>query len=207
MQDPHAPRSGRLGQGRDVGGTAPDEVERRRLRALRACHVLDTPAEDVFDDAVALAAEVCGTPVALLSLLDERRQWFKAAHGTELRETAREIAFCQLAVEEREPLVVTDTHEDHRFRDNPLVTGSPHLRAYAGIPLVLDDGSAVGTVCVLDTEPHHFTEAQLTSLGRVASQVREILELRRRSGVEQEQASWSESVGVVSAPGRGGRRR
>jgi PAS domain S-box-containing protein len=157
----------------------PTSPELERLAALRSCGVLDTPAEAVFDRIVALASRLCDAPISLVCLLDEHRQWFKARFGVDAEETPRAWAFCDHVVASRARLVVTDTFADPRFVDNPLVVGEPHVRAYAGVPLVLDGGHAIGTLCVVDRQPRSFTETQLADLETLAAQVTSQLELRR----------------------------
>lgn len=154
--------------------------EPSRLAALRALSILDTPPEQEFDDLTALAAHVCGTPIALISLLDESRQWFKSAHGLDVRETSRTISFCGHAILTPDrTFVVPDALQDVRFADNPLVTGAPHIRGYAGAPLVDDAGRAFGTLCVIDSAPRTMTEAQLDALRRLARVAVSQLTLRR----------------------------
>lgn len=127
--------------------------EEARLNALRALLLLDTPPEDRFDRIVAFAAEELDMPIALISLVDEHRQWFKSRVGLDAAETARDISFCGHAITQPATFVVDDALRDDRFRDNPLVTGGPEIRFYAGAPLRLPSGHAVGTLCVLDTRP------------------------------------------------------
>ena len=154
--------------------------ESERLRALHSCQVLDTPPEPSFDGIALLASQVCGTPMALVSLVDAERQWFKARVGVAVQETPRDIAFCGHTILSDEPLVVEDAREDARFAHNPLVTGEPHVRFYAGLPLVLDDGSRVGSLCVLDREPRHLSAPQMSALAALAKQVSTELSLRRK---------------------------
>ena len=157
-----------------------DETERRRLKALSAYDVLDTPPELPFDDLVALAARGCGTPVALISLIDAERQWFKAKVGVAVHETHRDLAFCDHAIRRPdELLVVTDATQDARFCSNPLVTGALHVRFYAGMPLVTPAGDALGTLCVLDTQPRELSSEQAETLSALSRQVVSQLELRR----------------------------
>lgn len=155
------------------------ELERERLAALLRYDILDTPREADFDDIVAIASEVCGAPIALVSLVDADRQWFKAERGLGLRATPLEGAFCHHSFPEQDLLVVPDAIQDPRFRESPLVTGSPNIRFYAGAPLVTPDGFALGTVCVIDTKPRELTEAQARTLRALARQVMTLLELRR----------------------------
>src|SRR6478752_136292 len=130
------------------------ENESERLAALRSFHVLDTPPEECFDILTALTAHIVGTPVALVSLVDSERQWFKSRYGFEATETPRDISFCGHVVAHAEPMVVPDARLDWRFADNPLVTGDPHIRFYAGFPLLTPDGVALGSLCALDRKPH-----------------------------------------------------
>src|SRR6187399_1482401 len=115
------------------------EDEERRLALLRACNILYTPAEEAFDDVARLASELCGTEIALITLVDSDYQWFKARVGVDQAGTARDLSFCGHCINHKYPLIVEDTLLDPRFADNPLVTGEPNLRFYAGIPLVIDE--------------------------------------------------------------------
>lgn len=144
--------------------------EAERLQALRAYGLMDTPPEAVFDEVVALASYVFQTPIAMVSLLDERRQWFKSKIGIDLPETPREYAFCAYAILEPEGMVVPDASVDPRFASNPLVVGNPGIRFYAATPLVTREGHALGTLCVIDTKPRLQFELEqrkaLQTLGR-----------------------------------------
>ena len=146
-----------------------DEAE--RLSVLRDHHVLDTPPAEEFDDLVRLAAHVCGVPIAAVSLIDEHRQWFKASMGLGMTETPREAAFCAHTILGRDTLVIRDATQDPRFQDNPLVTGDPHVRFYAGAPLISEEGYALGSLCVLDTTPGSLTPDQQATLRLLARQV------------------------------------
>lgn len=154
--------------------------EARRIAALLSCGVLDSAPDAAFDDIVQLASAFCGTPIALVSLVDRSRQWFKAKVGLTTSETPRDISFCAHAVVAREPLVVPDALQDWRFADNPLVTGEPFVRFYAGIPLVLAEGAVVGTLCVIDHAPRALSEGQLDALKLLARRASTELDLRRR---------------------------
>ncbi len=155
----------------DAAPIAPGEDD--RLARLLELVVLDTPSEPLFDSIVQAASQVCGTPIALVSLVDEKRQWFKANVGLPgVAETPREVAFCAHAIMGDDVFEVADATRDPRFADNPLVTGGPKIRSYAGAPLVLPDGHRVGTLCVIDREPRQLSDAQarlLRSLANVAS--------------------------------------
>ena len=162
-----------------MSGRAPDLSEPCRIAALESYAVLDTPPEEAFDNLTDLAALVAGQPVALVSLVDEHRQWFKSRHGLAAVETPRDVAFCSVAIRGRDPLIVSDALEDARFSANPLVTGPPHIRSYCGVPLVTAQGHALGTLCVIGYQPARLTCAQVASLKQIASQVLAQLELRR----------------------------
>ena len=154
-----------------------DETE--RLLALAAYEVLDTPPETKFDELARLAAITLAVPIALVSFVDAKRQWFKARHGLDVAETPRELAFCAHVVSEGIPLVVRDAHADVRFADNPLVTGAPHVRFYAGVPLRTPEGYVLGTMCAIDHTPRDPSPLQLEALGLLANQVIAALELQR----------------------------
>ncbi len=154
------------------------ENERRRLDALRSHSVLDTEPERPFDDLARLAAEILDTPIALVSLVDEARQWFKARYGLEAPETPRDVSFCGHVVAESRMLVVPDAFADTRFADNPLVTGEPRVRFYAGAPLETRAGLVLGTLCAIDHAPREPTPRQLEALQILARQVMAQLELR-----------------------------
>jgi signal transduction histidine kinase len=154
--------------------------ELERLKALKSYEVLDTLSEKEYDHLTAIASEICGCSMSLISLIDDDRQWFKSRVGLDVSETPREFAFCAHAIHEPgKAFVVSDARLDQRFHDNPLVTGDPHLAFYAGVPLVNEDGLPLGTLCVLDSEPKSLSDSQLTALNALAAQVMALLELRR----------------------------
>lgn len=169
--------------------------EAARLAALDSYKVLDTGAERVFDDLVMVAAQVCEVPIALVSLVDADRQWFKARLGLDICSTGREVAFCSYALTlgPRELLEVKDAQRDARFASNPLVTGDPYVRFYAGAPLVTPGGLVLGTLCVIDTVPRTLDDAQRQSLIALAGQVMGQLELRRQTALLAEQIRLQES--------------
>jgi EAL domain-containing protein (putative c-di-GMP-specific phosphodiesterase class I) len=153
--------------------------EADRLESLRSYQVLDTEPEAEYDELTALAAFVCATPIALVSLVDVDRQWFKSKIGLDMVETPREVSFCTHVVASGSPLVVGDARRDARFRDNELMTGDAPIRSYAGMPLLGRDGLPIGTLCVLDRRSRRFSPAQLRALATLAEQVVNLLELRR----------------------------
>jgi GAF domain-containing protein len=164
------PNTGNVRAGVIMAVTFPSN-EAARLAALDRYAILDTEPEQAFDDLVILASHICKTPMALLSLVDDHRQWFKSAVGVQVRETPKEISFCTHAIQQSDLFIVGDAQKDPRFRDNPLVTGEPHIRFYAGAPLVNEDGFALGTLCVADRQPRELDEDQkiaLLSLARLA---------------------------------------
>jgi len=156
------------------------ENERGRLEALESLQLLDTPEEALYDAFAELAREIAGSGMATITLVDERRQWFKSHLGLPVRETSRDVAFCSHVVECGDELVIPDARADDRFADNPLVTGEPFVRFYAGIPLTNADGFTIGTLCVLDVKPKKLTKLQLTGLRSVARALMNVLESRRQ---------------------------
>ncbi len=158
-----------------------DSAEQRRLASLLSYAVLDTPAELDFDELTRLAADWLGMPISLVSLVDEERQWFKSRVGLDPSQTPRSMSFCSVAIQRpHEVMVVPDASADPRFRDNPLVTADPYIRFYAGAPLLMPDGQALGTLCVIDREPHEFSPKQREILALLARQVVAQLELRKK---------------------------
>ncbi|UFH57676.1 GAF domain-containing protein [Spirosoma sp. KNUC1025] len=156
--------------------------ESDRVDALRSYDILDSLPEADYDDLTLLASEICQTPISLISLIDDKRQWFKSNRGLDIRETPREFAFCTHGIlNPYEILIVTDSREDERFIGNPLVVEEPHVIFYAGVPLVNEDGYPLGSLCVIDNEPKELTQRQLTSLKILGRQVVNLLELRRKN--------------------------
>ena len=154
------------------------EAEKQAI--LRDYHILDSEEEEEFDNITQLAAEICQVPFSLISLFDSGRQWFKSSHGLNIREIPEEHSFCMHALKYPEQtLMVSDSLNDKRFADNPLVTGYPQVRFYAGVPLLIPQGFALGTLCVVDQEPRTLTRIQLNSLQILAKQVIELMELRK----------------------------
>lgn len=160
--------------------------EAERLQNLYQYEVLDTPAEGAFDDLTRLAAQICETPVALISLIDRERQWFKSKIGLTASETHRDFAFCAHAILQNRPLIVEDTLQDVRFFDNPLVMGEPYIRSYAGAPLLTPQGNLIGTLCVIDFVSRQISHAQIEALQTLGHQVISQLELRRSLAKHQQ---------------------
>jgi GAF domain-containing protein len=155
--------------------------EAERLAALREYHVLDTADEQVYNDIATLAAYVCGVPSAMISLVDESRQWFKAKTGLRQRETPRAAAFCAHTIMRTGPLIVRDALKDKRFADSAIVKRGPRIRFYAGFPLTNSEGLALGTLCAIDRKPRRLSPVQKRAMRALARQVMELLELRRVS--------------------------
>ncbi len=171
-----------------ITASLPDN-ETQRLEALQGYGVLDTDPEQGYDDLTTLASAICGKPIALVSLIDKDRQWFKSKVGLTACETHRDLAFCSHAVAANAMLEVPDAREDERFCDNPLVTGPPHVIFYAGVPIRTPDGLPMGTLCVIDNEPGRLTDPQRAALLALGRQVEAQLELRKQlTNVHEESA-------------------
>ncbi len=168
-----------------------DDEESRRLQVLRGLAILDTAEEDTFDRITRVAACLFGAPTALVSLVDEERQWFKSRVGMETCETHRDISFCAHALGSKEPLVVPDARNDARFRDNPQVTGPPHIRFYAGAQLRTSTGIDLGTLCVIDVVPREIPSVEhLQALADLADTVTLLMEQRRLAHDLAEENRW-----------------
>ena len=170
--------------------------ETDRVRTLQLYKVLDTGSEKMLDDLTQLAASICETPMAAISLIDENRQWFKSKVGIDAAETSRDVAFCAHAIlSPQDVTVVNDAREDERFRDNPFVQNDPNIRFYAGAPIVTLEGLAMGTLCVMDSQPRALETYQVDALNALSRQVSAMLEMRslsRALKLQLEDREWYE---------------
>ena len=153
--------------------------EVQRLEALRSYGPIEPVPDPDFDELALLAAEICDTPIALVTLVDEDHQWLKGRAGTDLTQTSREVSFCGHAILGTSIFVVPDTGQDERFADNPFVIGDPHIRSYTGAPLITPEGYALGTVCVIDHRPRTLTREQVKALQALSRRIVALFELRR----------------------------
>ena len=170
--------------------------ENERIDSLKSYQILDTLSEEEYDALTRLAAQICGTKIALISLIDENRQWFKSKVGLDVSETPRDLAFCAHAINSpKDPLIIADARLDDRFKDNPIVQGDPHVIFYAGIPLVNEDDFALGTLCVIDDQPKKLSQEQIDSLKTLAQSVINLLELRKKNTIlEKEKNIFLDSL-------------
>lgn len=181
-----------------ISAPFPDNEEERQ-HWLDRLRIVGTVEEQAYDDIALLAAQICDTPIALVSLIDHTRQWFKAHHGLDARETPRAQAFCAHAILSDDVFVVEDSDRDKRFHDNPLATGQPYVKFYAGAPLILRDGIRLGTLCVIDDHARRISSQQQRALEALARQVISQMELRLRvQTLEQLDAAKDEFIATVN---------
>ena len=157
------------------------QEEERRLKALAEYRILGTKPESCYDDIIKIAASTCDVPISLMTLVDRDRQWFKSKVGLEINETPRDWSFCTYAIKENSPLIIQDAYQDERFINNPLVTGDPKIRFYAGFPLKNRDGNKLGTLCVIDRKPGNLSPKQYNVMELLSKQIVAFLELRKKS--------------------------
>ena len=156
-----------------------EKLEEERLSELKSFEILDTPSEKIYDQITSLASVMCDTPIALVSLVDKDRQWFKSTLGLDATETPRSVSFCSHAILQEDIMEIKDATLDERFKNNPLVKGDPNIKFYAGAPLITPRGHRVGTLCVIDSRPHELTPEQKNGLKILARQVVDQLELKK----------------------------
>jgi len=168
--------------------------EGERIAALRHYQVLDSLPEQEFDNIVLMAAEICEMPIALISLVDQDRQWFKAQLGLTTKETCRDISFCGHTIHEKQPLIVSDATQDERFLDNPLVIGKPKIRFYAGIPIFSAGGLPIGTLCVIDVKPGNLTPRKKKQLELLSNHITHLLEARLNKLLLESQIAKNEII-------------
>ena len=157
------------------------DKEEQRLKALAEYRILGTEPESCYDDVTKIAAATCNVPISLMTLVDKDRQWFKSKIGLEINETRRDWSFCTHAIKENSPLIINDALQDQRFINNPLVTGDPKIRFYAGFPLKTSGGNKLGTLCVIDRKPGRLNSNQFSVMELLSKQIVSFLELRKRS--------------------------
>jgi len=157
--------------------------EAARVAALDRYAILDTEPEQTFDDIVVLAAYVCKTPIAMLSLVDDRRQWFKSKVGVQIRETPRDTSFCAHAIQQEDLFIVPDTLKDPRFRENPMVMGEPYIRFYTGARIINEEGFGLGTLCVIDRQSRELDSEQKEALWALSRLALGQMELRQNLGL------------------------
>ena len=156
--------------------------EDQRIKLLESYSILDTLPEIDYDNLTAIAAEICGTPISLVSFVDKERQWFKSHHGLTVSETSRDYSFCAYAINDPENVfIIEDSRKDIRFQDNPMVSGDQNVIFYAGVPLINDNGLPLGTLCVIDHKPKKLTQNQILSLKALSDQTMKLLDLRLKS--------------------------
>ncbi|MEX2596124.1 MAG: GAF domain-containing protein, partial [Salibacteraceae bacterium] len=153
--------------------------EKDRLASLHSFSILDSKPEKDFDNITALAADICNVPVSLVSFVDKDRQWFMSNHGTETKETPRQVSFCAHAILQDDIFIVSDARKDDRFKDNPSVTGKSNIVFYAGVPLIDKEGLPIGSLCVIDHKPRTLEKRQINALKTLATQVMNLLYLRK----------------------------
>ena len=163
--------------------------ENERLASLESLNILDTLPEAAFDEITMLASQICETPIALVSLVDEKRQWFKSRRGLDATETSRDFAFCAHAILEDKTFIIPDSSKDERFHDNPLAMGGPHVVFYAGAPLLSPDGYPIGTICVIDRKPKKLSASQELALRYLSNQITRLLELRTQLSQQEKMNS------------------
>lgn len=156
--------------------------EDERIKLLESYSILDTLPEIDYDNLTAIAAEICGTPISLISFVDKERQWFKSHHGIDVSETSRDFSFCAYAINDPDNVfIIEDSRKDMRFHDNPIVSGEPNVIFYAGVPLINENGLPLGTLCVIDHKPKTLTQNQIRSLKALSDQTMKLLDLRLKS--------------------------
>ena len=171
-----------------------------RLQELRSYGVLDSPDEQAFDDIGALVRDIAGTPIGIISLVDENRQWFKSCIGLDAKETPRNISFCGHTILQRTPLLINDALDDPRFCDNPLVIQEPHIRFYAGFPLISSNGLALGSLCAVDQQPRQLHDSQIQALERLARLAVRQMELKRQGRLLAQAAQPATTEAEAPAP-------